>query len=149
MAKHVVNNEKVDEMVESQSKKKLMEKWKKNEEWERWKWAKEKEWEGKTGEVMDQKTLESKLIVCSEWEKEWKEWKSKNNPSQDGLLYTFQEDHMDMTAKFKNDALEELNLSKHPKADKLFEIAWKEGRACGYCGFNGVFEWMEKLSELL
>ena len=47
---------------------------------------------------------------------------------------------------FKQDALKELGLSKHKKADKLFEVAWEEGHSNG---LNEVWIYMETFSELL
>jgi hypothetical protein len=48
--------------------------------------------------------------------------------------------------KFKADALEELGLTGHPKAEKLFEKAWEKGHSDG---LYSVYEWMETLKELI
>ena len=47
---------------------------------------------------------------------------------------------------FKKDALEDLGLSNHPKADKLFDIAWERGHASGY---QSVWSVMIDLAPLL
>ena len=51
-----------------------------------------------------------------------------------------------MIAKFKTDALEELGLGNHPKADVLFGKAWEHGHASG---LSEVWNWMQDLAELL
>ena len=48
--------------------------------------------------------------------------------------------------KFQNDLERLFNLTKHPKKDKLFEIAWDMGHAFG---FMEVAQYYECLSELL
>jgi hypothetical protein len=47
---------------------------------------------------------------------------------------------------FKHDSLEELGILNHPKADKLFDIAWEEGHSNG---LTEVWLWMETLADLL
>jgi hypothetical protein len=47
---------------------------------------------------------------------------------------------------FKHDCLEENGLLDHPKAEKAWEIAWREGHHGGY---NGVDCVMSYLAELL
>ena len=47
---------------------------------------------------------------------------------------------------FKVDALEETKLTKHPKAEKAYQIAWDRGHASGY---YEVFMYLEELAELL
>ena len=48
--------------------------------------------------------------------------------------------------QFQIDAMAELGLTNHPKAERLFEIAWDNRHSEGY---RGVYEEMEELSELM
>ena len=47
--------------------------------------------------------------------------------------------------RFKKDALEEVGLLDHPKADKIYHFAWEHGHSCG---LYEVYYWLEELSEL-
>ena len=47
---------------------------------------------------------------------------------------------------FKSDALEELGLSDHPKADRFFNLCWEESYSSG---LNEVWLTMEDWSDLL
>lgn len=47
---------------------------------------------------------------------------------------------------FKADLLEELDLTRHPKADLLFAKAWDRGHSCG---LQGVVDEAYELAELL
>lgn len=49
-------------------------------------------------------------------------------------------------AEFKADVLAELGISGHPKADKLYAMAWDRGHSEGY---SAVFDRAEELSELI
>jgi len=46
---------------------------------------------------------------------------------------------------FKQDALKELGLSKHPRADKIYSYAWAERHANG---LHEIFDFLEELAEL-
>ena len=48
--------------------------------------------------------------------------------------------------RFKLDALAELGLDGHPKADKLFERAWEEGHSFGY---SEVWIHLVELADLI
>ena len=48
--------------------------------------------------------------------------------------------------QFRAAALAYLDLSNHPKADKLYEIAYKEGHSGG---FNDIAAALERMAELL
>ena len=39
---------------------------------------------------------------------------------------------------FKADALLDVGLDTHPKADKIFQYAWDQGHSCGYSEVYGV-----------
>lgn len=58
----------------------------------------------------------------------------------------WREDEYRLKQVFKQDALEELGLSKHEKADKLFEMAWEEGHSNG---LGEVWIYMEQFAELI
>jgi hypothetical protein len=47
--------------------------------------------------------------------------------------------------RFQNDALEEVGLLDHPKADKIFNFAWEQGHSLGY---SEVYYWLEDIAEL-
>jgi hypothetical protein len=48
--------------------------------------------------------------------------------------------------QFRDDALSELGLKNHPKADVLFSKAWDLGHSSG---FHEVWYYLQDLSELL
>lgn len=48
--------------------------------------------------------------------------------------------------QFKADALAELGLTGHPKADKAFDMAWEDGHSGG---IGYVFERLDRYAELL
>jgi len=48
--------------------------------------------------------------------------------------------------QFKKDALEEYGLSKHPKADAIFDFAKRHGHSDG---LHSVCYWLEELAELV
>jgi len=47
---------------------------------------------------------------------------------------------------FKKDLFEAYGLEGHPKAERLYEIAWSHGHSSGY---YEVLNWFDELSELL
>ena len=47
---------------------------------------------------------------------------------------------------FKTDAIKEVGLEGHPKADKAFELAWQAGHSFGY---EIVFGELENLADLI
>jgi len=47
---------------------------------------------------------------------------------------------------FKEDALRDVGLEGHPRADKAFQLAWREGHSDG---FFEVHDWLLDLAELL
>ena len=53
--------------------------------------------------------------------------------------------HLDSTV-FKKDALEEVGLAGHPKADKAFAMAWERGHSSS---LFEVFYELEELANLL
>ena len=48
--------------------------------------------------------------------------------------------------EFWDDCAEDFGLQNHPKREKLQEIAWEEGHSEG---FRSVYQWYERLAELL
>lgn len=71
-------------------------------------------------------------------------WPSKNsgNPSLKKAYDTEQNRLEDL---FKTDALAEVGLSAHPRADRIFSKAWALGHASG---LPEVFVYLEDLAEL-
>lgn len=51
-----------------------------------------------------------------------------------------------LTALFKADLEKEFKLTKHPKADRLFALAWDHGHSSGY---GEVMSYYEDFAELL
>lgn len=48
--------------------------------------------------------------------------------------------------KFKKDALEDVGLADHPRADKAYSTAWEYGHSGG---LYGVYQWLCELADLL
>jgi hypothetical protein len=48
--------------------------------------------------------------------------------------------------QFKKDLLDELGITGHPKADKLYDFAWEHGHSDGYAS---VYSWAEELVDLI
>jgi hypothetical protein len=51
-----------------------------------------------------------------------------------------------LCCKFKQDVLEMNGLKGHPKAEKVYSMAWSQGHSAGY---TEVAYWVEKLAELV
>ena len=47
--------------------------------------------------------------------------------------------------KFRYDSLNDVDLLDHPKANKIFSIAWEYGHSSG---LHDVYYWLKELSEL-
>lgn len=47
---------------------------------------------------------------------------------------------------FKQDALEYVGLSNHPKKDKIFSFAWENGHSSGY---RNVVAWLEEILDIV
>jgi len=58
----------------------------------------------------------------------------------------YREETSRLEAQFKADLLAELGITKHPKADALYRMAWDRGHSCG---FSEVVSEAEELAELL
>jgi len=58
----------------------------------------------------------------------------------------YQAEERRLQDQFKADALAELGLTGHPKADLLFSLAWDEGHSSG---FQEVFGHMERMADLV
>lgn len=48
--------------------------------------------------------------------------------------------------KFKKDALKDVGLADHPRANQIFDYAWDKGHAFGY---HDVYCHLQDLSEML
>lgn len=51
-----------------------------------------------------------------------------------------------LNEEFKRDALEEVGLTDHPKAEKAWSFAWEEGRSAGR---SEVFGYLDRIAEVL
>jgi len=60
-------------------------------------------------------------------------------------LKLYREESNRLERLFKIEALEEVGLSDHPKADKIFAYAWEQGHAYGY---SEVFIHLRDIAEL-
>ena len=49
-------------------------------------------------------------------------------------------------SRFKEDALEDVGLTGHPKAEEVWCLAWQYGHAGG---FNDVYNYLGELAELV
>jgi hypothetical protein len=54
-------------------------------------------------------------------------------PYAKGKYEAWEKDQGRLEEIFRNDAIEAAGLTGHPKADKLFHYAWREGHASGRC----------------
>ena len=45
---------------------------------------------------------------------------------------TWREREQELSAQFKKDLFEELEIENNPRREKLFEIAWSHGHGSGY-----------------
>lgn len=66
------------------------------------------------------------------------EWKER--------LKLYHEARRKVDARFRDDLLEALGIQNHPKANKLYDMAWEEGHSEGY---RRVADVAEELAELL
>ena len=58
----------------------------------------------------------------------------------------YQDEEFRLRALFKRDALEDVGLTGHVKADKAFDLAWAEGHVDGY---SSVYDQLVPLADLL
>lgn len=57
----------------------------------------------------------------------------------------YNEEEVRLYDLFKHDALDDVGLLDHPKADKIFYFAWDHGHSSGY---SEVYYWLLEVSEL-
>lgn len=57
----------------------------------------------------------------------------------------YQAEENRILAQFKTDALEDVGLKGHPKAQKAFALAWEHGDK----DFNAVYGWLVELADLI
>ena len=50
----------------------------------------------------------------------------------------------ELNKKFKEDLLNEFNLTNHPKANEIFMFAWEKGHSNGY---YAVHDWVQELVD--
>jgi len=61
------------------------------------------------------------------------------------LLKVYREEESENTDLFKKEALKELGLIKHLKADKIYSYAWQEGHSGG---LSEVFSVLEDIADI-
>ena len=64
----------------------------------------------------------------------------------DPILVAYREENCRLRNLFKADALAAVGLTGHPKADRIFEIAW--GQEFGN-GFAAIYDLLKDLAELV
>ena len=77
--------------------------------------------------------------------KDWKTYKAeviKYHTERDA----YQEDQNLKEEQFRQDALEECGLLKHPKASKFYSFAWEHGHSSG---MYEVFYWLTEIADLV
>jgi len=62
------------------------------------------------------------------------------------IFRAYQDESFRLKTLFKQDALRDVGLTGHPKADRAFDVAWGEGHAFG---FDTVHGWLRTLADLL
>lgn len=62
------------------------------------------------------------------------------------LITEYKKEDSRLYWQFKNDLLKELGITDHPKAQRLFDIAWDKGHSMGY---SEVYSEAEELADLL
>lgn len=48
--------------------------------------------------------------------------------------------------QFRKDALEDVGLTGHPKADKAYSFAWEHGHSSG---LGEVYQWLDDIADIL
>lgn len=71
------------------------------------------------------------------WEKEYAEYQEK--------LKAYKAHTFELEDQFKRDALDDVGLLNHPKADKIYAKAWEDGHASG---LNSVYNALVDLAPL-
>lgn len=61
-------------------------------------------------------------------------------------LEAYREEDGRLSDLFRTEALAELGLAGHPKADKAYSLAWSQGHSAG---FSEVYIYLQELAELL
>lgn len=69
-----------------------------------------------------------------------------NIPYEKEYLKEYREDQRKRNEQFKKDLLTALGITDHPKAERLFEIAWDH---CHSNGLTEILYYAAELSELL
>ena len=58
----------------------------------------------------------------------------------------YREEETRLMALFYKDAIDDVGLTGHPKADKAYSLAWEHGHASG---LYEVHSWLQELAELV
>lgn len=70
----------------------------------------------------------------------------RRSPANEESWQEYQAEHRRLHELFKSDALAEVGLTQHPKANKAFDLAWDDGH--GY-GLREVLYHLERYADLL
>jgi hypothetical protein len=62
------------------------------------------------------------------------------------MIGAYREEESRLTEQFKADALAEVGLTGHPKADKVYHLAWEYGHSAG---LSEVMNYLPELAELV
>jgi hypothetical protein len=90
------------------------------------------------------KPEEIKKTTCPECDAKRKAELCNSKDIQDRIAGGYYNDKSHM--QFKNDALEHVGLTNHPKAEKAFALAWEHGHADGY---ESVLNWLKEITDLV
>lgn len=84
-------------------------------------------------------------VITQAYDKDLAQYR-KQLPEYRRRAKAYHEEGRELIEQFKTDALEELGLSEHPKAELLYKMAWERDQAIG---LREVFDTMDYLSKLL
>lgn len=74
------------------------------------------------------------------------EYPTRNVPNYQEKRKEYRKESYRLEALFKEDALREVDLTNHPKANKAYEMAWAEGHSEG---LEQVFKYLENYADLM
>jgi len=89
--------------------------------------------------------LTSAATFCEDCGAEVRTGIERANAEYHNMRKIYERELAERMEEFTKDALAEVGLTDHPKAAKVFVLAWDQGHAGGY---HEVFEKLEDLAEL-
>lgn len=66
--------------------------------------------------------------------------------AREAAMQAYREEDSRLAEEFKADALAEVGLTGHPKADKVYHLAWEYGHSAG---FSEVMNYLPDLADLV